>query len=131
MLKEIFCALIAGCLVATGFYSVLNGNAQTASSTPTITAATASPATRASGSSELEKITVTGYIVPRVDDGPAPVTTLDQDYIAKQGDQSVSDVLQRISQNVSSFTPFVFPGGSFTPGLPLLLYGAYQIQRCC
>ena len=116
MLKEIFYALIEDCLVAAEFYSVPNGNAQTVLLAPTIIAATPSLVAGSSGNGELEKITVTGYIVPRVDDGPAPVTTLDQDYIAKQGDQSVFEVLQRISQNVSSFTPFVFPGGSFTPG---------------
>ena len=33
---------------------------------------------------ELEQVTVTGYIIPRVGGGPQPVFTIDQDFINKQ-----------------------------------------------
>ena len=46
---------------------------------------------------QLQKVTVTGYIVPHVGDGPQPVTTLTQDYIDKSGTQSVSDLLLRVA----------------------------------
>ena len=42
---------------------------------------------------ELQQIVVTGYVVPRVGTGPAPVVTLDQDFIQKQWDQSVAEVV--------------------------------------
>jgi len=36
-------------------------------------------------SGELERVIVTGYVVPRVDDGPAPVTLLDNNYAQRRG----------------------------------------------
>src|SRR3982074_1719973 len=65
-----------------------------ASQIPVVTQSAAPQAP--SGGGELQKITVTGYIIPRVGDGPQPVTTLDQDFINKQADQTVSDVIQRL-----------------------------------
>src|SRR5271165_2459346 len=47
---------------------------------------------------ELAKVTVTGYIIPRIGDGPQPVTTLDRDFISKQASQTVGDLLQRLPQ---------------------------------
>ena len=44
---------------------------------------------------ELQKVTVTGYIIPRVGDGPQPVTTLIR-FITEQADQTVSDVIGRL-----------------------------------
>jgi hypothetical protein len=58
-----------------------------------VTTASTSPATIAAG--ELEKVTVTGYLIPRVGGGPQPVFTIDQDFITKQADQTVNDVLNR------------------------------------
>ncbi|MGA8480180.1 MAG: TonB-dependent receptor [Chthoniobacterales bacterium] len=76
------------------------------------------------GGGELQQITVTGYIAPRVGDGTQPVHTLTQDFIQKQGDQTVSDVLQRLPQNVGAFTPIVNAGASFSPGASEVnLYG--------
>jgi hypothetical protein len=58
-----------------------------------------SPSLNVPGATEQEaplpQIVVTGYIIPRVGEGPQPVTTLDQDFISKQGDQTVAEVLQR------------------------------------
>src|SRR5258708_31343764 len=53
----------------------------------------------------ISRVTVTGYIVPRIGEGPEPVTTLDQDFITKQGDQTGADVLLRLPQNFAGFTP--------------------------
>jgi iron complex outermembrane receptor protein len=68
------------------------------------------------GGGELQQITVTGYIAPRIGDGTQPVVTLDRDFMQKQGEQTVSDVLHRLPQNVGSFTPLVNAGASFSPG---------------
>jgi iron complex outermembrane recepter protein len=64
----------------------------------------------------LKPITVTGYLVPRVGgEGAQPVESLTREFMDKQGDQSVADVLLRLPENVGSFTPLVTPGGSTSP----------------
>ena len=45
---------------------------------------------------------VTGYLVPRVGGGPQPVFTLDQDFITKQADQTINDVLDRYPGGLSN-----------------------------
>jgi hypothetical protein len=66
--------------------------APTAPVSPTapVTTAPATEATAGAGG-ELQKVTVTGYLIPRIGDGTQPVTTLDQDFINKQADQTVAD----------------------------------------
>ena len=64
---------------------------------------------------ELPQITVTGYVIPRVGEGPQPVTTLDQDFIAKQGDQTVTEVLQRLPSTEGNFAPTTTTGISTSP----------------
>ena len=64
----------------------------------------------------MSRVTVTGYIVPRTGEGPEPVTTLDQDFITKQGDQTVADVLLRLPQNFAGFTPALNAGQSTAEG---------------
>jgi len=59
---------------------------------------------------ELEYAIVTGYVVPRVGDGPAPVTSLDNTYAQRRGATTVQNVLQSLPQNVGSFTPAVKAG---------------------
>jgi hypothetical protein len=68
------------------------------------------------GPGQLQQITVTGYIVPRIGEGTQPVTSLDRTLIERQNNQTVSDVLQRLPSNTQAFTPFVNPGSSFSPG---------------
>ncbi len=53
----------------------------------------------------LSQIVVTGYIIPRIGEGPQPVMTLDQDFISKQGDQTVAEVLQRLPMTANNFGP--------------------------
>jgi iron complex outermembrane recepter protein len=74
------------------------------------------PTIAGQGGGQLQQITVTGYIAPRVGDGTQPVLTLDRDFMQKQGEQTVSEVLQRLPQNVGAFTPLVNAGASFSPG---------------
>ena len=55
---------------------------------------------------QLQQITVTGYIIPRVGQGPQPVVTYDQDYIQKQAYQTVTDVLRSIPINNASLSTY-------------------------
>src|ERR1700693_2740582 len=60
------------------------------------------PATEAiSGGGGLEKVTVTGYLIPRVGGGPQPVFPIDQDFITKQADQTLNEVLNRYPGGLS------------------------------
>jgi iron complex outermembrane recepter protein len=59
---------------------------------------------------------VTGYLIPRVGEGPQPVSNYDQNYINKTGEQTVSDVLQNLPATVGNFLPAVTTGFSFSPG---------------
>jgi outer membrane receptor protein involved in Fe transport len=64
----------------------------------------------------LKPIIVTGYLVPRVGgEGAQPVETLTRNFIDRQGDQTVADVIFRLPENVGSFSPLVTPGGTTTP----------------
>ena len=75
------------------------------------------PSLAASGESgELQQVTVTGYLIPRVGEGPQPVSNYDQNYINKTGEQTVSDVLQNLPAAVGNFLPAVTTGFSFSPG---------------
>jgi outer membrane receptor for monomeric catechols len=89
---------------------------------PSPTPATDQTAAQQSGS--LQQVTVTGYVVPRIGDGPQPVVTLDQQFFKDQGDQTVADVLQRLPQNSSSFNPSLNAGQSFSPGAATVNLGA-------
>jgi iron complex outermembrane recepter protein len=102
-------------VVATALQSValiglaLSAQAQTPSPAP---AAGENP----SGGGELQSVTVTGYLIPRVGEGPNPVTTYDQSYIQKTGYQNVSDVLQNLPAATGNFNPGVTTGFGFSPG---------------
>ena len=81
------------------------------------TPVTAVPADQNTASgTPLEKITVTGYIMPRIGDGPQPVETLTRDFIQKQGDQNLNDVLNRYPGGLSIQNTLVSPGNSTSPG---------------
>jgi hypothetical protein len=79
------------------------GTTQAQQSSPSPTPANGQSATPENA--QLQQVTVTGYLVPRIGDGPQPVETLDQQFFKEQGDQTVADVLQRLPQNDSSFSP--------------------------
>ena len=63
----------------------------------------------------MEKVTVTGYLVPRVGGGPQPVFTMDQDFITKQSDQTINDVLNRYPGGLSQQNAMTFAGNSNSP----------------
>jgi outer membrane receptor protein involved in Fe transport len=83
-------------------------HAQTASPSP-------SPGEASSGSGELQQVTVTGYLLPHVGDGPQPVTTYDQTFISKMGNQNIADVVQQLPAATGNVNPGVVPGFGFQP----------------
>jgi iron complex outermembrane recepter protein len=86
---------------------------QTPGTVPPVTTAPATETT--AGGGELEKVTVTGYIIPRIGDGPQPVETLTKDFIQKQGDQNLNDVLNRYPGGLSLQNALTFAGNSNSP----------------
>jgi len=64
---------------------------------------------------ELEQVTVTGYLIPRVGEGPQPVATLNQDFITKQAYQTVNDVLNNYPGGLSGQNAQTFAGNSNSP----------------
>ncbi|HYY27001.1 MAG TPA: hypothetical protein VE860_03605 [Chthoniobacterales bacterium] len=84
---------LASIAVAAGAMAFLPGTAcaQQANAAPTDPSANAQTAT---SGGQLQQITVTGYILPRVGDGPQPVTTIDRDFISKLAAQTTQDALQ-------------------------------------
>jgi len=82
-------------------------------SSPPVTTAPATEAITAGG--ELEKVTVTGYLIPRVGGGPQPVFTIDQDFIAKQADQTLNEVLNRYPGGLSQQNQLTIVGNSTSP----------------
>ena len=65
---------------------------------------------------ELQQVTVTGYLIPRVGEGPAPVATLNQDFIQKQAYQTINDVLNNYPGGLSVQNTQTFAGNSNSPG---------------
>jgi iron complex outermembrane receptor protein len=55
---------------------------------------------------QLQQITVTGYLIPRVGEGPQPVVTYDQEYVQKQAYQTVTDVLRGIPLNNAALSTY-------------------------
>jgi hypothetical protein len=66
---------------------------------------------------ELERITVTGYIIPRIGEGPQPVLTLDKDFMQKQATQEVAEVIKRLPGTPITFNQGFATGNNGTPGV--------------
>jgi iron complex outermembrane recepter protein len=95
----------------------LTARAQTAAPTP-------APGETSAGGGELQQVTVTGYLIPHVGDGPQPVTSYDKTYIDKMGNQDVADVLQNLPGATGNVNPGVVPGFNFQPaGASIALKG--------
>jgi iron complex outermembrane recepter protein len=112
-------SLFKPCLTVLGsLFSLisLDANAQQAASSPSSTNDVGATHKGDTPSEELEHVTVTGYVVPRIGDGPAPVTSLDNNYAQRRGATTVQSVLQSLPQSVGSFTPAVNSGVSYVPG---------------
>ena len=102
--------------VAAGlcFACTVSLRAQTPAASPTPESPAAGTGVENQG--QLQTVTVTGYIVPRVGEGTQPVATIDRTFIENQGDQTVSDVIQRLPQNIGAFSQTTLAGSSFSPG---------------
>jgi len=69
----------------------ISARAQTASQNPApAISQTAAQGTEQTSGGELQQVTVTGYLIPRVGEGPQPVATLNQDFIQKQAYQPLT-----------------------------------------
>jgi iron complex outermembrane recepter protein len=94
----------------------ITARAQTASPTPApAVSETAAPGTAPTSGGELQTVTVTGYLIPRVGEGPQPVATLNQDFIQKQAYQTVNDVLNNYPGGLSGQNALTFAGNSNSP----------------
>ncbi|MBV8099396.1 MAG: TonB-dependent receptor [Verrucomicrobia bacterium] len=69
-----------------------------------------------SSGGELQQVVVTGYLIPRVGEGPQPVTSYDREYIDKTGYQTVTDVLLNLPGAVGNLAPNTTTGFSSSPG---------------
>src|SRR5215469_342064 len=76
---------------------------------------TAAQGTEQTSGGQLEQVTVTGYLIPRVGEGPQPVATLNQDFIQKQAYQTVNDVLNNYPGGISQQNAITFAGNSNSP----------------
>ena len=98
---------------------------------PTSPVTTVPAADATVGGGELEKIIVTGYLIPRIGDGPQPVDTLTKEFIQKQGDQTVNDVLNRYPGGLSIQNTLTSPGNSNSPGSSFYgLWGLFGATLC-
>lgn len=104
------------CALSLAFWLANSSVAQQPTPTPALPQPPITTGQADQAGATLQRMVVTGYVVPRIGVGPQPVVTLDQDFMDRQGDQTVSEVLLRIPQNVGSFTPAVNAGASFSPG---------------
>jgi len=77
---------------------------------------TTAAATEPTAGGELEKVIVTGSLLPRVGEAAQPVTILDQDLFSKQADQTVADAMLRYTESLGSLTTITTAGNSFSPG---------------
>jgi iron complex outermembrane recepter protein len=105
-------------LLLSLFVLSLNARSQTANPSPATSQLPAeNPATGPAPTSggELQQVIVTGYLIPRVGEGPQPVTSYDKDYIEKTGYQTTTDVLQNLPAAVGNFAPNTTTGFSFSP----------------
>src|SRR6201997_5479300 len=96
----------------------ITARAQTAAPNPTpstVVSETAAQGTEQTSSGQLEQVTVTGYLIPRVGEGPQPVATLNQDFIQKQAYQTINDVLNNYPGGLSAQNTQTFTGNSNSP----------------
>src|SRR5260370_42113886 len=96
------CTAAVGVLLTLAFASNLCAQTE-----PSATPAPQAPSagTGVANEGQLQTVTVTGYVVPRVGEGTQPVETIDRTFIENQGDHTISDVILRLSQSVGSLTP--------------------------
>ncbi len=113
MIRRLINQILALTLLAWGVVTLAPMAALAQTSLPPVTTAAAANQVFAGG--ELEKVTVTGYLIPRVGGGPQPVFTMDQDFISKQADQTINDLLNRYPGGLSNQNALTFTGNSSSP----------------
>jgi iron complex outermembrane recepter protein len=113
MIRRLINQILALTLLAWGVVTLAPMAALAQTSSPPVTTAAAANQVFAGG--ELEKVTVTGYLIPRVGGGPQPVFTMDQDFISKQADQTINDLLNRYPGGLSNQNALTFTGNSSSP----------------
>src|SRR5437763_10033183 len=98
------------------------------------------PASSAGGSSEAERVIVTGSIIPTAEEvGPNPVLALNRDLIEKSGERQAAELLRDlpvanangvpVSNNATGFTPGAASVSlrGFTPEATLLLIDGRRV----
>src|SRR5258707_15529263 len=64
---------------------------------------------------QLQQMTVTGYVIPRVGEGPQPVVSYDRDFIEKQANQTASDVLRSLPYTNGTLSTYTNAGINSSP----------------
>jgi iron complex outermembrane recepter protein len=64
---------------------------------------------------ELQPITVTGYVIPRIGEGPQPVVSYDRDFIQKQANQTVTDVVRSLPYVNGTLSTYTNAGINSSP----------------
>ena len=91
--RRIALALAVALLSVTGPTKAQDSNSPNPSASPSASGGQANP----QDNGQLQQVTVTGYLVPRIGDGPQPVVTLDQDFFKEQADQTVAETCRHNS----------------------------------
>jgi iron complex outermembrane recepter protein len=81
----------------------------------TLGQAAAGPAIQPSGGGELQRITVTGYIIPRLGEGTQPVFNIDRDWWQRRGQQNTASVLETLPFANGNFNQTFSPGNNTSP----------------
>src|SRR5260221_1117840 len=79
---------------------------------PTDQSAAAAPA----GSGELQRIVVTGYIIPRLGEATQPVFNVDRDFWERRGEENVAQILETLPFSNGNFNQNNAPGNNPSPG---------------
>jgi iron complex outermembrane recepter protein len=107
---------LAVCLATFPSLLSLPATAQEENPAPSDSNNTATQNDASSGNNELQQMTVTGYIIPRVGDGPQPVYTVDKTYTEHQGAQNASQILQALPLATGNFNQGFAAGNNSSPG---------------
>jgi iron complex outermembrane receptor protein len=116
MIRKRFPLAAVAAVQISAFVAVVSVvHAQNVVQAPANEANPAAAGAQPSGGGELQQVVVTGYLIPRIGQGPQPVTSYDQQYIKNTGYQNITDVLQTLPSATGNFNPAVTSGFSFSP----------------
>jgi iron complex outermembrane recepter protein len=116
MIRKRFPLAAAAAVQISAFVALVSVvHAQNVVQAPANEANPAAAGAQPSGGGELQQVVVTGYLIPRIGQGPQPVTSYDQQYIKNTGYQNITDVLQTLPSATGNFNPAVTSGFSFSP----------------